>query len=88
MPEGRQDIGALWENFLVSERKKMLEYHQKWANNWFWRTKDQAEIDYVEEADGNLKSYEFKWNRQARLKVPRLFFKYLCRSEFSGYSPR
>ena len=48
--EGRLDVGALWENFIIAERKKFLEHHQHWVNNWYWRTRDQAEIDYLEEA--------------------------------------
>jgi predicted AAA+ superfamily ATPase len=71
--ESREDIGALWENFLMSERRKMLEYNQKWANSWFWRTEGQAEIDCVEEEDGVLRSFEFKWNKNAKHKVPRAF---------------
>ena len=47
--ENRTDIGALWENYLVSERVKYLAYQQKWVNNWYWRTTEQQEIDYVEE---------------------------------------
>ena len=43
--EGRADRGALWENFLISERKKFLEYNRLWGNSWFWRTKEQKEID-------------------------------------------
>jgi len=51
-PELRQDIGALWENFLISERQKYLIYNSRWVNSWFWRTKEQREIDYIEEEDG------------------------------------
>lgn len=50
--ENRTDIGALWENYLVSERVKYLAYQQKWVNNWYWRTTEQQEIDYVEEENG------------------------------------
>jgi predicted AAA+ superfamily ATPase len=85
--ESRQDIGALWENFLMSERKKMLEYNQKWTNSWYWRTKEQAEIDYVEEEDGNLKSYEFKWNTQAKHKVPKLFLNTYSGASFQVIHP-
>lgn len=52
--ENRTDIGALWENYLVSERVKYLAYQQKWVNNWYWRTTEQQEIDYVEEENGQL----------------------------------
>lgn len=85
--ENRQDIGALWENFLMSERKKMLEYQQKWTNSWYWRTKEQAEIDNVEEENGVLKTYEFKWNDQAKNKVPKLFLNTYPTSSFTVIHP-
>jgi hypothetical protein len=71
--EVRTDIGSLWENFIISERKKFLEYEMKWTNNWYWRTKEQAEIDYLEESGGEITAYEFKWNPGAKYKPPRLF---------------
>jgi hypothetical protein len=71
--ENRTDTGALWENFLVSERIKYLAYSQKWVNYWYWRTKEQQEIDFIEEADGQLVAYEFKWNPLAKVKKPASF---------------
>jgi predicted AAA+ superfamily ATPase len=59
--EIRDDIGKLWENFLVVERIKKQSYRQIYANNYFWRTWNQKEIDWVEERDGKLFGYEFKW---------------------------
>jgi predicted AAA+ superfamily ATPase len=59
--EIRDDIGKLWENFLVVERIKKQSYHQIYANNYFWRTWNQKKIDWVEERDGKLFGYEFKW---------------------------
>ncbi|MGN0216210.1 MAG: ATP-binding protein, partial [Prevotella sp.] len=50
--EFRQDTGALWENFTIAERLKMLNIHQPYANVWFWRTQQQREIDYIEESNG------------------------------------
>jgi len=73
--ENRTDIGALWENYLVSERIKYLAYHQKWVNNWYWRTTEQQEIDYVEEENGQLSAFEFKWNPKAKGSVPSSFTK-------------
>jgi predicted AAA+ superfamily ATPase len=73
--ENRTDIGALWENYLVSERIKYLAYHQKWVNNWYWRTTEQQEIDYVEEENGQLSAFEFKWNPKAKGSVPSSFRK-------------
>jgi predicted AAA+ superfamily ATPase len=71
--ENRTDIGVLWENYLVSERIKYLAYHQKWVNNWYWRTTEQQEIDYVEEENGQLSAFEFKWNPKAKESVPSSF---------------
>jgi len=71
--EMRDDKGALWENFLVAERIKKLHYNEIWANSYFWRTKNQQEIDYVEERDGKIYAFEFKWNANAKTKAPKLF---------------
>lgn len=71
--ENRMDAGALWENFVVAERKKFLHYAGINSNVWFWRTKQQQEIDYLEERNGVLSAYEFKWNPAAKTKQPRVF---------------
>ncbi len=57
----RDDVGKLWENFVVVERLKNQSYNRIYANNYFWRTWDQKEIDFVEEREGKLFGYEFKW---------------------------
>ena len=72
-PELRQDIGALWENFLLCERKKFLDYHRISANIYFWRTVRQQEIDYIEEKAGKIWAYEFKWNPNAKKRFPKPF---------------
>ena len=59
--ELRSDIGALWENFLISERIKNNAYHNKHAKYYFWRTTQKQEIDFIEEVDQNLFAYEFKY---------------------------
>ncbi|MEO0787617.1 MAG: DUF4143 domain-containing protein, partial [Bacteroidota bacterium] len=69
----RNDIGALWENFLVSERKKSKHYGQHYSNDYFWRTYRQQEIDYIEEADGKLNAYEFKFNPRKKGRFPKSF---------------
>ncbi len=71
--EIRNDKGALWENFLMSERIKRNEYTQSFAQSYFWRTKQQQEIDYVEDKNGKICAFEFKWNPQAKASVPALF---------------
>ncbi|HMO31848.1 MAG TPA: ATP-binding protein [Lacibacter sp.] len=63
-PELRSDKGALLENFLVTERLKYNHYRQYRPNTYFWRTHDQAEIDYLEENDGQIQAFEFKWKAQ------------------------
>lgn len=72
-PALRQDIGALWENFLVSERWKIRQYAGQHGKRYFWRTKAQQEIDYVEETDGQFRAWEFKWNPKAKARFPAAF---------------
>lgn len=72
-PEMRQDTGALWENFLISERKKYLEYNEISASSYFWRTAQKQEIDYIEEREGKIFAFEFKWNPKAKAKIPKTF---------------
>ena len=65
----RNDIGTLWENYMISERLKYQEYRRISSNNYFWRTYEQQEIDWVEERDGSLFGYEFKW-KEEKVKIP------------------
>ena len=70
----RQDKGALWENFLISERLKQNTYKQTFSKMYFWRTKQQQEVDFVEERNGVISGYEIKWiNRNT--KFPETFTK-------------
>lgn len=72
--ENRNDVGELWENFVIAERMKQNAYTGSFAQSYFWRTRLQHEIDYIEEEDGNLQAYEFKWNtRKANAKCPESF---------------
>ena len=70
--ERRDDMGALWENYLVTERLKKQTYTQMACRNYFWRTYTHQEVDWVEEIDGALHGYEFKWGRKA-VRPPRLW---------------
>jgi len=65
----RNDIGALWENFILSERKKKLLYDNKHTHNYFWRTYSGTEIDYIEEYQGKLSAFEIKYNK-SKTKAP------------------
>jgi hypothetical protein len=69
-PELRDDVGALWENFVITERLKKQAYHNIYANNYFWRTWSQQEVDLVEEREGKLFGYECKWKAKT-VKAPR-----------------
>lgn len=79
----RQDTGALWENWLVSERKKFNAYSGKTVNSYFWRTHAQQEIDYVEEGGGRIAAIEFKWNEQHKAKLPEAFSKAYPDTQFT-----
>lgn len=79
-PALRTDIGALWENFLVSERLKINQYLERHGKRYFWRTKAQQEVDYVEESDGRFLAWEFKWNPKSTVRFPASFLE--------AYEPR
>ena len=68
----RADKGALWENFLMAERRKQHVYKDTFAKMYFWRTKQQQEIDLVEEVNGEINAYEFKW-KPKNTKFPQRF---------------
>lgn len=70
----RQDVGALWENFFISERIKANQYTGRYANSYFWRSSQQQEIDYIEECDGQFSLFEMKWNpKRANARFPQTF---------------
>lgn len=72
-PSSRMDMGMLWENFCFIERLKKQHYRKMYSNNYFWRTYDQQEIDMIEERDGKLWAYEFKWNPKKTPSAPKVF---------------
>ena len=72
----RNDTGALWENFFISERIKANEYEGRYAKSYFWRTTQLQEIDYIEESDGQFAVFEMKWNpRKKTTPLPAAFLK-------------
>ena len=85
--EMRQDIGALWENFVIAERMKSNEYGRKWVNRYFWRTKQQQEIDYLEESDGRLHAFEIKWNPKSKAKLTQTFATAYPETDFLVVTP-
>lgn len=70
--EFRSDKGALWENFLISERMKVLSYQNSLAKPYFWRTIQQQEIDYIETVADDVNAFEFKW-KDKKVKLPKTF---------------
>ncbi len=69
----RPDIGAVWENFMISERMKLHHYHQTKINCYFWRTSQQQEIDFIEEYSNGFRAFEFKWNKSAKATFSKTF---------------
>ena len=86
--EMRNDHGALWENYLISERLKQQSYSKKLVNNYFWRTYDQQEIDWVEERDGKLFGYELKWNPRKKVRIPAAWQKAYPEASFTIITPQ
>ncbi|MEA3445784.1 MAG: ATP-binding protein [Bacteroidota bacterium] len=83
----RQDMGELWENFMISERQKHLEQNRVYVNKFFWRTKDQQEIDYIEELNGHFDLFEFKWNPRRKARLPGSFKQAYPNHSFSVVTP-
>lgn len=83
----RTDKGALWENFLVSERLKYLGNNEMDVKSWFWRTTQQQEIDYIEERENKLLAFEFKWNPQKKVRLSKTFSNAYPNHEFKVITP-
>ena len=82
----RDDVGALWENFMVIERLKTRSYKNISANDYFWRTWDQNEVDFVEEREGKLFGCEFKWKKQ-NTKEPKIWRKTYPEADYEVITP-
>ena len=83
----RNDIGFLWENFLVSERQKYNAYQQLNKNSFFWRTVNQQELDLIEEFSGQIHAYEFKWNTKKTVKLTKTFQNAYPEASFKVITP-
>lgn len=79
----RLDVGLLWENFCVNERMKQNHANEKRVNYYFWRTYDGAEIDLIEESNGKLELFEFKWRSKSKVKIPASFESRYGKNEFN-----
>jgi predicted AAA+ superfamily ATPase len=78
----RNDIGALWENFVIVERMKRQEYQRKLSTKYFWRTYSGSELDLVEERDGGYYGYEIKY-KKAKITPPAKWVKYYPDSKYT-----
>jgi len=78
----RNDYGDLWENFCIAEKIKHNHNCRKFKNSYFWRTYEQKEIDYIEEADGKINAFEFKWSQSKKARKPQEFLKTYSNSNF------
>jgi uncharacterized protein len=86
--QSRTDAGALWENFIISERMKFLHYNNIDARLYFWRTTQQQEIDLIEEHEGgHLKAFEFKWGKTTKVRFPQTFTENYPGTETAVISP-
>lgn len=81
--ELRDDTGRLWENYITAERLKKQEYKRIFSNNYFWRTYDKKEIDWIEEREGKLFGYEIKWSDKKRTVAPRDWIETYNNAEFN-----
>ena len=87
--ENRADVGELWKNFVIAERMKLNVYDGSFAQSYFWRTRQQHEIDYLEDVDGQLHAFEFKWNeRKANVKCPDSFSTAYPEATFQVITPK
>ena len=81
------DEGKLWENYIMSERYKLNAYNKTYASMFFWRTKEQKEIDLIEEREGRLAAYEFKFSPHKQPKAPIAFAKAYPDASFKVITP-
>lgn len=79
----RNDKGVLWENFVINERKKYIEYHQQNIQSYFWRTRQGGEVDLLEKQGDQLHAYEIKWTDRKKLKLP-IAFSNAYDAQFTG----
>jgi uncharacterized protein len=86
--DSRNDIGPLWENYLVTERLKKMDYQNLPGVGYFWRTYDGQEIDWVEERGGRLLGFEFKWSSERKEKIPKDWIKTYPQAEYEVITPK
>jgi predicted AAA+ superfamily ATPase len=86
-PSTRMDMGMLWENFCFTERLKKQAYRKIYSGNYFWRTYDRQEVDLIEDREGKLFGFEFKWNPRKKSKAPKAFIEGYSNAQFECITP-
>lgn len=82
-----REVGHMWENWLMAERMKKLEYDRSFASKYFWRTTAKKEIDLIEEEDGRITAFEFKWNSDESASCPKAFAEAYPDADFKVITP-
>jgi len=83
----RNDVGALWENFLISEKLKNMAYKSNAGRLYFWRTKNQQEVDLVHECNGTITAYEIKWDPNRKIKSNKTFLNFYPNTPINLINP-
>jgi uncharacterized protein len=86
--QSRDDVGALWENFVIAERMKLLHYRGQTPSFYFWRTTQQQEIDLIEETEDGLKAFEIKWNPAHKVRFSQTFTEHYPNAKTFAVSPK
>ena len=86
MPSMRNDMGALWENYVISERIKKTKYNQELTQFYFWRNYNQAEVDLIELNNGVISGFEIKMAPSKRIKKPPAFNAIYPNADFTSIS--
>ena len=83
----QREVGHMWENWVMAERMKKLEYDCSFARKYFWRTTAKKEIDLIEEEDGMITAYEFKWRPEEKAPCPKAFSEAYPDASFKVVTP-
>jgi len=84
----KEEVGHMWENFMIAERRKSNEYSNRYVSSYFWRTEQQKEVDLIEVQDGALSAFEFKWDPDKKVKIPAQFTDTYPEASFETVSPK
>jgi len=84
----KEEVGHMWENFMIAERRKSNEYSKRSVSSYFWRTEQQKEVDLIEVQDGTLSAFEFKWDPDKKVKIPAQFIGAYPEAAFTKVSPK